>query len=70
VVYFTFAIAPTTYITNAFGNLINRVDKQTKAQVKVGTCGILWSIWNFKNDVIFNKSEISYFLQVICKATH
>jgi hypothetical protein len=53
-----------------FGNWLSGLDKKTRAQICVGTCALVWSLWNCRNDVIFNKNKNVNFLQVIRKATH
>ena len=53
-----------------FGNWLNGIDKDTKARIRVGTCAIVWSLWNCRNDIIFNKKGNAHFLQVIRLATH
>lgn len=53
-----------------FGNWLNGIDKDTKARIRVGTCAIVWSLWNCRNDIIFNKKGTAHFLQVIHMATH
>jgi hypothetical protein len=53
-----------------FGNWLNGIYKDTKAQIRVGTCAIVWSLWNCRNDIIFNKKGTANFLQVIRMATH
>ena len=70
VVHFTFNIAPPANGTNMVGNWLNDIDKDTKARIRVGTCAIVWSLWNCRNDIIFNKKGSAHFLQVIRMATH
>jgi hypothetical protein len=36
----------------------------------INTYAIVWSLWNYKNDIIFNKKGTANFLQVIRMATH
>jgi hypothetical protein len=50
-----------------FGNWLNGVEKQTKAQIRVGVCALIWALWNY---MIFNKTGTAHFLQVIRMATH
>jgi hypothetical protein len=63
VVFFTFATAPPSNVTNMFGNWLNRVDKKSTAQIRVETCALVWSLWNCVNDVIFNKNNnVNFFI--------
>jgi hypothetical protein len=70
VVHFTFNIAPPMNCKNMFANWLYGVDKDTKARIRVETCAIVWSLWNCRIDVLFNKKETAYFLHVIRMATH
>jgi hypothetical protein len=40
-----------------FGNWLNGVQKQTKAQIRVGVCALVWAIWNCRNDMVFTKKK-------------
>jgi hypothetical protein len=53
-----------------FGNWLNGIDRDTKARIRVGTCAIVWSLWNCRNDITFNKKGTAQFLQVIRMTTH
>jgi hypothetical protein len=68
VVHFTFNIPPPSNITNLFGNLLNGIDKKTKERIRVGVCALVWTIWNCRNEVVFNRSANPNFLQVIHRA--
>jgi hypothetical protein len=64
-VFFTFNITQPTNCTNMFGNWLNGIDRDIKARIRVGTCAIVWSLWNCRNDITFNKKGTAHFLQVI-----
>ena len=66
----TFDITPPTNIPNLFGNWLRGVDKENQAQIRVGACGIVWTIWRVRNDFVFNRSKALYFMQVMPLATH
>ena len=70
IVYMTFSVRPATNITNLFGNWLYGVPKKDKSDIRVGACAVLWAIWHVRNDIIFNKTKVSSFLQVIPLATH
>ena len=70
VVHFTFNILAPANITNLFGNWLNGVPKKTKAHIRIGVCAILWAIWNCRNDVVFNKSVNTNFLQVLHRVAY
>jgi hypothetical protein len=70
VVHASFNVVPPTSITNMFGNWLNGVDRKTRARIRIGVSALCWSIWNCRNDIIFNKKESSNFLQVIHTMAH
>jgi hypothetical protein len=69
-IYFAYNIPPPTNVSNMFGNWLNGVDKKNKARIRIGISAICWSIWNCRNNIIFNRANGSIFLQVIRLATH
>ena len=69
-IFYTYNLPPPTNITNMFGNWLNGIDKKTKARIRIGVSALCWSIWTCRNDIVFNKSKGTNFLQVIRLATH
>ena len=69
IVFMAFNITPPKSIPNLFGSWLRGVDKQEKAQIRVGSCALLWAIWNICNDHIFNNVKSTSFMQVITQAT-
>ena len=69
-VYFAYDIPPPTNITNMFSNWSNGVDKRNKARIRIGVSALCWSIWNCRNNIIFNNQLGTNFLQVIRMAVH
>jgi hypothetical protein len=61
VVHFTFNTAPPTNCTNMLENWLNGIDKDTNAGIQVGTCAIVWSLWNCGNDIIIKKKGNAHF---------
>jgi hypothetical protein len=37
-----------------FRNWLNGVKKQTKVQIHIGVCALVWALWNCRNDMVFN----------------
>ena len=69
-VHFTFNIYPPTSIPNMFGSWLNGIDKGSKARIRIGIAAILCALWNCRNEIIFNKSSSTHYLQVIHKAMY
>jgi hypothetical protein len=46
------------------------IPKKELIQIRVGVCAVIWTMWNIRNDFIFNKPKKSLFLQVIPMVTH
>jgi hypothetical protein len=69
-IYFAYNIPPPSNITNMFGNWLNGVDKTNKGRIRIGVSALCWAIWNRRNDIIFNQSKGTNFLQVINLMVH
>ena len=65
-----YSITPPTTIANMFGNWLACVIKKTKARIHIGVCAFIWTIWNCRNDIVFNKAGAVHFFQVVHKATY
>jgi hypothetical protein len=61
VVHATFDITPPTNITNLFGNWLNGIDKKTRAKIRIGVLALVWSIWNCRNNIVFNRKDSTIF---------
>ena len=70
VVFCTYNIPPPTNVTNMFGNRLRGVDKKTKDRIRICVSAICWSIWNCRNDMVFNRKDTFHVLQVIHSAVH
>jgi hypothetical protein len=53
-----------------FGNWLHGVFKKDKVQIQVGVCALLWTIWNTRDDFVFNITKNPSFMKVIPRATH
>jgi hypothetical protein len=69
-IHMTFGLTPPKNITNLFGNWLKGIPKNDLVQIRVGVCAVIWTIWNTRNDHIFNSKKKSNFLQVIPMVTH
>ena len=57
-------------VNDIWTNWLNEVNKKLRYQAWVGACATLWAIWLSRNDVVFNKPQVFYSLQVIFRAIH
>jgi 4-hydroxybenzoate polyprenyltransferase len=53
-----------------FGSWLYGVKKELRSLVLLGAGVIAWSIWLYRNDIVFEKKKIYSPLQVIYAATH
>jgi hypothetical protein len=60
-IYFTYNLPPPTNITNMLGNWLNRMPKDDKAIIRIGVSTLCWSIWTYRNNIIFNKQNDTIF---------
>lgn len=61
-VHFAFNFPPYTSIPNIFSTWLRGVDKNLRAQIRVGVSAPCWIISNCRNDIVFNKVRNSNFL--------
>ena len=65
----TFNVSPPHSVDHLFEDWLSGVESKIAAHIRVGVCALLWAIWNCRNDVIFNRINITNFLQVIFRAS-
>jgi hypothetical protein len=68
--YLAFNIVPPQSVRHMFGTWLNQFGEKLKRQALVGASVFCWAIWLSRNDVIFNKSPIKSFIQVLYRGTH
>jgi hypothetical protein len=56
IIHLSFNLPPPKNITNMFDNWLAGVNKNERAQIRVGICALLWALWNVRNDYIFNRA--------------
>jgi hypothetical protein len=56
--------------SNLFGNCLKGIPKADLVYIRVGVCAVIWTLWNTRNDLIFNKLKKLSFLQVIYMVTY
>jgi hypothetical protein len=70
VLYITFGLQTPSTINHMFETWILNINGNMRKLILVGIGAILWGIWLSRNDVIFDKSSILSYMQVIYRATH
>jgi hypothetical protein len=68
IIYMTFWFGSTKEYQQFVWELAQGHPKET--QIRVGVCAVIWTMWNTRNDFIFNKPKTSSFLQVIPMVVH
>ena len=68
-VHIAFNITPPNSINTLFGTRLDGIDADTAKHIRVGVCTLLWAVWNCRNDLVFNRTTNTHFLQVIFWAT-
>jgi hypothetical protein len=68
-VHIAFNISPPNSINTLFGTWLNGVETETAKHIRIGVCALLCVIWNCRNDLVFNRTTHTHFLQVIFRAT-
>jgi hypothetical protein len=53
-----------------FDTWLHQVGGKLKRQLFAGASTFCWAIWLSRNDVVFDKSPIKSFMQVLYKGTH
>jgi hypothetical protein len=53
-----------------FGGWVQGMNDKDRKILLVGVGDMLWSIWLSRNDIVFNKTSILSYMQVIFRATY
>jgi hypothetical protein len=67
IVHFTYNSFPPTNVKNMLENWLNGIHKMTKARIRIRVSAFCWSLWKYRNNIIFNRTVASNFLQVILR---
>jgi hypothetical protein len=65
VIQLTFGLGPPNNIKNVFGAWVHNTNSANRQLLFVGIGVMFWAIWLNRNDVVFNKTLISSYMQVI-----
>jgi hypothetical protein len=64
-VHISFGISPPRNVKHMFSTWTNQFGGKLKRQILVGASAFCWAIWLSRNDVVFDKSLIKTFIQVL-----
>jgi hypothetical protein len=53
-----------------FTNWLLQLGRKLRRQILVGATALCWAIWTSRNDIIFDKSPMKTYIQVLFRATH
>jgi hypothetical protein len=66
----TFGLLAPSNIKHVYGGWAQNMNAKNKRLLFVWMGTMFWSIWLNRNDIIFNKTSISFYMQVIFRATY
>ena len=70
IVYLATGLTPPRSISHMLGNWLSNFDNNESRVVLVGAAALCWAIWRCRNDIIFNKTKYSSFIQAVFKGTY
>jgi hypothetical protein len=70
VIQVTFGLSIPLNIKHVFGDWVQRMKEKDKKLLFVEMGAMFWSIWLSRNDIGFNKTPISSYVQVMLRATY
>jgi hypothetical protein len=61
---------PPYSISNLFNSWLRGINKDLKQLVLLGAASVCWAIWRYRNDIVFERRNVTNILQVLHSATH
>jgi hypothetical protein len=68
IIQVAFDLYPQRSVANIFGNWLHGIDNRFRTLIRVGALAVIWSLWLYRNDKVFN-NKVSSPLQVIYRCT-
>jgi hypothetical protein len=70
VLYCSFGLSTPRSFKHIFGSWLHGVHLKVKNLIITGVAALCWAIWISRNDLVFNKTPMVTYLQVLFRATH
>src|SRR4051812_906134 len=61
-VHIAFNITPPNTVSTLFGTWLDGIDSEIARRIRVGVCALFWAVWNYMNDLVFNRTTHIHFL--------
>jgi hypothetical protein len=68
--YCCFGLSTPRSFKHIFGSWLHGVHLKVKNLIITGVAALCWAIWISRNDLVFNKTPMVTYLQVLFRATH
>ena len=68
--YWCFGLSTPKSFKHIFGSWLHGVHLKVKNLIITGVAALCWAIWISRNDLVFNKTPMVTYLQVLFRATH
>jgi len=65
IVYLATGLTPPRSVFHMLGNWLSNFSDKERRVMLVGAAALYWAIWRCRNDIIFNKTKYSPFIQAI-----
>jgi hypothetical protein len=66
----TFGLRAPYSIEDLFSLWLQGIDPKLRLKILVGAVAICWAIWTSRNDVVFDKTPIKTYMQVLYRGTY
>ena len=70
IVYLATGLTPPRSISHMLENWLLNFDNNERRVILVRAAALCWAIWRCRNDIIFNKTKYSSFMQTVFRGTY
>lgn len=64
------SLHPSRNVTHMFRSWLRCLDKKMRAFILFGVAALCWALWLYRNDMVFNKRNMSSPMQVMYSCIH